>query len=276
MSVVIHKPFRATTVSEQSVHQYPRIWARFRLALDAGRQHWADHGFAALSSQCAVCREWPSQPLCEACVARFAQPCARCKCCAASVPPGVTECGDCVTHRPPWDACLAAVPYAYPWSGLISDFKFHGQPSWARPLALLMRSTPFVEPALEQANLILPMPLSRQRLRERGYNQAWQLARHLVPGASRKAAGKLRPDLLLRILDTTPQAGLKRSERLRNLTAAFAVDPLQSAALVAQRVVLVDDVMTSGATLHAACLALRAAGVAHITCIVLARTDPPA
>ena len=260
-------------MSEQHLSQQPSFWAGLRRALDAGRQHGAEHGLPALPSQCAVCRAWPSQPLCEACVARFAQPQARCRRCAAGVPPGVNECGDCLTDSPPWDACLAAVPYAYPWSGLISDFKFHGQPSWARPLALLMRSTPFVEPALEQADLILPMPLSRQRLRERGFNQAWQLARHLIPRASRTAAGRLRPDLLLRILDTTPQAGLKRAERLRNLTAAFAVDPLKTDNLLSRHVVLVDDVMTSGASLRAASLALRAAGAAHITCIVLARTD---
>jgi ComF family protein len=192
------------------------------------------------------------------------------------VPPGVNECGDCLTHQPPWDACLAAVPYAYPWSSLIADFKFRGQPSWARPLALLMRSTPFVEPALERTDLILPMPLSGQRLRERGYNQAWQLARHLAPGTDRDATGKLRPDLLLRILDTAPQAELKRAERLRNLMAAFAVDPLHARTLQSKRVVLVDDVMTSGASLHAASLALRAAGAAHITCVVLARTELPA
>ena len=263
-------------MSEQRISQAPGVLARFRRGLDAGRQHWADHGLPALPSQCAVCRAWPSQPLCDACVARFAQPRARCSRCAAAVPPAVTECGDCLSHKPPWDACLAAVPYAYPWSGLIADFKFHGQPSWARPLALLMRSTPFVEPALEQADLILPMPLSRQRLRERGYNQAWQLARHLLPHAGPDVTAKLRSDVLLRILDTAPQAELKRAERLRNLEAAFAVDPLQAGTLQSKRVVLVDDVMTSGASLHAASLALRTAGATHITCMVLARTELPA
>ena len=168
---------------------------------------------------------------------------------------------------PPLDACIAAVSYDYPWTDLISHFKFHGQPAWARSLGRLMRSAPWVEPALEQADLVIPMPLSITRLRERGFNQALELAKRLAP------TGKIESRLLLRIKDTAPQLQLNRNQRLSNLSNALAVEPLQAARLQAARVVLLDDVMTSGASMHAAARALRGAGAGHITGIVFARTD---
>lgn len=195
----------------------------------------------------------------------FAQPVPRCTTCAIEVPPGVRQCGACILAPPPLDACLAALPYAYPWSTLVADFKFHQQPGWAHSFALLLRSTPWVEPALEAADWIIPMPLSRERLRERGYNQSLVLAKTLD-------AHKVVHQLLLRIQDTPPQRTLPRSERLRNVEHAFAVDPLLHTQLAGKRVLLLDDVMTSGASLYAAARTLRAAGAAHITGLVLTRT----
>ena len=219
-----------------------------------------------LPARCAVCHAWPSRVVCDACVARFAQPTQRCATCALPVPAGVLHCGACITAPPPLDACLAAVAYVWPWSECITQFKFGGQPGWARALATVMRSTPWVEPALEQADRVLPMPLSPERLATRGFNQALLLARCLAPGA-------LDTHMLLRTRHTTPQSALKRTERLRNVLGAFAVEPLRAHALRGQRVVLVDDVMTSGASLHAAALALRQAGATRITALVFARTE---
>lgn len=79
--------------------------------------------------------------------------------------------------------------------------------------------------------------------------------------------------LLLRLHATEAQSGLPRSQRLRNLQGAFAVEPTRAATLQGQRIVLLDDVMTTGATLHAAAHALRQAGTAHITALVVARTE---
>jgi predicted amidophosphoribosyltransferase len=110
------------------------------------------------------------------------------------------------------------------------------------------------------------MPLSRQRLKSRGFNQAHVLARALDPH-------KLAPHLLLRIQDTPPQTTLPRKDRLLSVQHAFAVDPLHAEQLRGKRVVLVDDVMTSGASLHAASGVLRAAGASHITTLVFARTE---
>lgn len=220
----------------------------------------------ALPSQCAVCRAWPAQPVCEACVARFAQPTPRCQTCALPVPAGVLRCGACLRQPPPLDSCLTAVPYAYPWAGLITRYKFEPQPGWAATLALLLRSAPWVEPALEQADWLLPMPLSRERLQTRGFNQSLALARQLAPE-------KTRADLLLRIRHTPPQSALPREQRLRNVNGAFALDPLHQAAVQGRRIVLVDDVMTSGASLFAAARELRRAGASHVTGLVFARTE---
>lgn len=219
-----------------------------------------------LPSRCAVCHAWPTHAVCEDCVAQFAQPVHRCETCALPLPAGMPRCGACITAPPLWDAALAAVPYDYPWSGLVVEFKFQQRPAWARTLATLMRSAPWVEPALEAAHLVLPLPLSAQRLQSRGFNQALELARHLAPG-------KVNTELLLRVRDTPPQSSLPRHERLRSVQGAFAVEPLRSKELQGRRVALVDDVMTSGASLHAASTALRTAGAAHITVLVFARTE---
>lgn len=196
----------------------------------------------------------------------FAQPITRCQTCALAVAPGVRQCGACILAPPPLDACLAALPYAYPWSALVADFKFHQRPDWAASFAALLRAAPWVEPALDAADLLIAMPLSRQRLRERGYNQAHALACALD-------APKVAHGLLLRTVDTPPQRTLPRNERLRSVQHAFAVDPLRAQRVRGRRIVLLDDVMTSGASLHAASRALRGAGAAHITGLVLARTE---
>ena len=219
-----------------------------------------------LPSQCAVCHAWPAHSICEACVAAFAQPVARCTTCALPVAPGVNQCGACTVSPPPLDACLAALPYAYPWSALVADFKFHQHPGWATSFAALLRAAPWVEPALEAADLLLPMPLSRERLRDRGYNQAHVLARALD-------ASKVVHGVLLRVRDTPAQRTLPRSERLRAVQDAFAVDPLQVHHVQGKRVVLIDDVMTSGASLHSAAKVVQQAGAAHITALVFARTE---
>lgn len=224
-----------------------------------------DRASAALPSQCAVCHAWPAQPLCEACVARFAQPRPRCGGCALPVPAGVERCGACIKETPSLDLCLAAVPYEYPWSSLITRYKFGTSPGWSAALALLMRSTPWAEPALEAADLVLPLPLSHERLRQRGFNQALELARHLAPG-------KTRADVLQRLRDTPAQSALPREARLRNVRGAFGVAEDRAREVAGRHVLLVDDVMTSGATLFGAAHALRAAGAARITGLVLART----
>ena len=231
-------------------------------------QRLIDRVDGTLPGQCAVCRAWPARPLCDGCVSRFAQPHPRCRTCALPMTVDGDRCGACLVERPPLDACHAAVTYDYPWSALITQFKFHGQASWARAFATLMRSAPWVEPALERADHVLAMPLARERLAERGFNQALELAKHLAPG-------RVDATLLLRVRNTSAQSALGRKERIANVKGAFAVDPLRADELRGRHVVLVDDVMTSGASLHAAARVLHQAGAAQVTALVLARTDEP-
>ncbi len=219
-----------------------------------------------LPSQCAVCLAWPSRPVCDACVQRFGQPQPRCQTCALPVLAGMRQCGACITAPPPLDQTLAAVGYDYPWAGLVTQFKFQGQTGWARTLATLLRSAPWVELALDASDCLLPMPLSPKRLQLRGFNQTLQLAKALAPD-------KVRADVLLRVKDTVPQSALSRAERRLAVRGAYALEPAHAAGLANKRVVLLDDVMTTGASLHEAARVLRRAGAMHITALVLARTE---
>lgn len=225
-----------------------------------------DRASALPTSQCAVCRAWPTPlPICEECVAEFGQPEPRCQTCALPVVGSVLRCGACVLAPPPLDHCLTAVGYGFPWQDLVMNFKFKDAPGWASMFAVIMKSMPGVESALDNADLLLPLPLSQTRLRGRGFNQALELAMALEPA-------KTRSRLLLRIKDTPAQSLLDRAARLTEVQGAFAVDPLLTAQIRGKRVVLVDDVMTTGATLFAAARALRASGATHITGLVFART----
>jgi ComF family protein len=231
--------------------------------LDGLRSRGVGH---VLPSRCAICQSWPHAPLCEACISRFAQPQHRCLSCALPLPQSVQRCGACLRSPPPLDLCLTATAYQWPWVDLIARYKFQAQPSWDRPLATLMLSAPGAEDALDAANWVLPIPLSAQRLAERGYNQSWLLARQLSPH-------KADAHLLLRTRDTASQRTLPRTERLANLVDAFAVEPLRAAQLRGKKVVLIDDVMTSGASLHTAARVLRQAGADKVSALVLARTE---
>lgn len=164
------------------------------------------------------------------------------------------------------DACIAALPYAYPWDSLILRLKFQAEPGLAGVLAPLMRQAPGAQALLASADRLVPMPLGPGRLAQRGYNQAHELARRL----DRRRAD---PHSLLRVRDTSPQSGLGRTERWLNVEGAFAVEPARARALRGQRVILVDDVMTTGASLQAAAWALRQAGARAVCALVLARTD---
>ena len=241
------------------------------------------HRLPEVASQCAVCRSWPARQVCQPCESRFAAWQPRCVRCALALPadlslglrsgPGV--CAGCVRQSPPLDGTLAAVHYAYPWSTLITRYKFGEQHGWAGFFAALLLKAPGVPQAFDSLGAqdwVLPVPLSAQRLHTRGFNQAWELASALARQSQTAARADAR--LLLRIKHTRPQSQLKREARLANVKGAFQVDPLRVAELQGRRVLLVDDVMTSGASLFAAAQALRDAGAAHITAVVLARTAP--
>ncbi|MBC5763139.1 ComF family protein [Ramlibacter albus] len=229
---------------------------------------WLSRLAPLVPSRCAACGAWPAEPVCDACVQRFAAPRPRCRSCALAVPDGVAVCGACLREPPPLERCHAAVSYGFPWSRLLLRFKFGDEPGWARTLAALMLDAPGVAASVAQADLVLPMPLSRERLALRGFNQSHELARALAPE-------KADAGLLLRLRDTAPQTALSRRERQANVRGAFGVEPLRAADVRERAILLVDDVMTSGASLFSAAQALRAAGAASVGAAVVARTDEP-
>ena len=237
-----------------------------------------------LPSICEVCHSWPAQQVCQPCIARFASPGLRCNLCALPLPtnlsPGLRTspglCADCIREPPPVDATLVAVTYAFPWAGLVSLYKFGDKPGWAAFFATLLLDAPGVRSVLEgmePCDLLLPMPLSKERLQSRGFNQAWQLVGELAAQSATQAQADAQ--LLLRVRDTQPQTELKRAARLSNVEDAFQVDPLRAAELAGRQIILVDDVMTSGASVFSAAKALRAAGARHITAMAFARTPAP-
>lgn len=169
---------------------------------------------------------------------------------------------------------LVATSYAYPWSDLITRYKFGDQPGWAGFFAGLLLRDPAVRQALaslQAGDLVIPMPLFTKRLQARGFNQAWELASALASQSA--SAGTSHASLLLRTRDTRPQTELKREARLANVKGAFQLDPLRARLVAGRRVVLVDDVVTSGASIFTAARVLKEAGASRITGVAIAKTD---
>jgi ComF family protein len=223
-----------------------------------------------LPTPCAVCELWANARACEACVQRYGAVVNRCGQCAVRTPSGVMRCGACIAHPPPFARGVAAVDYAFPWSGLIAAFKFHQALDLTQALSQLLGDAvrkAYAGQALPA--LVLPVPLSNDRLRERGMNQAWELARRVASSLSLKA----RADGLQRAIDTPHLAALPREDRAQLIRGAFIVP--DAARVRGQTVALVDDVLTTGATAAEAARSLLAAGACEVHVWVLARTPAP-
>lgn len=173
------------------------------------------------------------------------------------------ECGACQKHPPAFMRSIALYRFAPPVDHFIRALKFHQQLGMARLLG--ERLAQRLAEAQARPDLILPVPLHRTRLRERGYNQALEIAR---PVAHRLEI-PLDAFSLRRVRATLPQTGMALAARRKNLRAAFALDARMN--LQNLRVALVDDVMTSGSTVQAAAQCLRAAGAQEVEVWVVAR-----
>lgn len=175
------------------------------------------------------------------------------------------RCDDCVGAPPAFDATLALADYRAPLDGLARDLKFHARFAFGSEFGsrLARALADQYEPG-DLPDVVAPVPLSRKRLIERGYNQAWQIAKPLA------RALHLRADatLVRRIAHTSPQSRLDRDTRRRNVALAFAVTKPVSGLHVA----VVDDVMTSGATLDALARTLKTAGARRVTNLIALRT----
>jgi ComF family protein len=189
------------------------------------------------------------------------------------VPDGVTICGACIQSPPRFDRVISAFDYAFPWDGVIAAFKFRGELQWSAPLARALSAA--LQDQHETIDVVTAVPLSDSRLRERGYNQAWEIAKRVASDLGLPA----RHDLLHRLRETPQQIRLNRRERDANLRGAFM--PAGADARSAARgrsIALVDDVMTTGTTANEATQALLEAGARCVHLWVLARTgrDTPA
>ncbi len=219
--------------------------------------HWP------LPGGCWICRDWSRDRLCTACRERFAPPVLRCPACALALQG--PHCAPCLREPMPLSHVHAAVDYAAPWSTLLHTFKYQNALGLAPAFAqLLCRSAQVPTDAL-----LLPVPLHAQRLGERGYNQAAVLAEHLAPLVKLPLA----PDGLRRLIDTPTQTQLNRKERLKNLSQAFALAPGFS--VQGRHCLLVDDVMTTGATLATLATLLLRHGATRVDAWVVARTPAP-
>ncbi|HET7159594.1 MAG TPA: ComF family protein [Burkholderiales bacterium] len=213
-----------------------------------------------LCAHCVLCgAESLAGRLCAGCAAALPRmPIKRCDTCALPLPSGRT-CGPCLTHPPYYDRITAAMPYAFPVDALVQSYKYAGDLSLARVLADTL-----VRVVSTDVDAVIAMPLAPARLRERAFNQAQELARRV----SSSLTLPLLTHACRKISDTAVQATLPFSARARNVRGAFVCD----ADLQGLRVAIVDDVMTTGATLNELARVLKRAGSVHVRGWVVART----
>ncbi|NQD35399.1 ComF family protein [Permianibacter sp. IMCC34836] len=243
-----------------------------------------------LEALCPLCRcpVGDTAGLCAVCRADLPWLGHACRRCALPLPIAAGAlCGPCLRRPSPVDRSLCALRYQAPVGGLVSAFKFHRDLAAGAALADLLAQTVLDQTGISQTvfrqtpmthadtdtgtdtrafslpDAIVPVPLHPRRLRQRGYNQAAELAKPLA----RLLARPLLSHAVERCLDTADQIGLSALQRRRNLRKAFAVRaPLPA------HVAIVDDVLTTGATVLTLAKCLRAAGVSEITVWCLART----
>ncbi|MDR2710779.1 MAG: double zinc ribbon domain-containing protein [Burkholderiales bacterium] len=239
------------------------------------RKLWSALLDACFPARCVSCGQQAQHGAwCRAChtaLPRIEKGCVRCA--APLSASSGTLCGACLNRAPPFDATLAACRYTFPLDQLLQDFKYGHHLALAAPLAQLLiedcqralASPSEDSPFREAPTHIVAMPLAAARQIERGFNQAQELA-HLVAAALKLP---LLTDALIRAKDAPKQATLPWRERHKNVRGAFACRRDLSGC----RVLLIDDVMTTGATVAAATKALRDGGAAKVFIGVAARAS---
>ena len=222
------------------------------------------HAFQSLLPSSCLCCEAPgcgNVDICAGCFRDLPRNEHACTTCALPVTVGQRECGRCQDQPPPFSRLVAPWRYAEPVDGLIQALKFRGQLPAGRLLGTLLARELFRRHAT--ADVIVPLPLHRQRLRERGFNQATEIARCLPQGLGIP----LRHDILRRAGGTIRQSQLGRRQRVTNIRGAFATTDSARGL----RIALVDDVVTTGSTIEEAARTLLRQGAVSVEVWAVAR-----
>lgn len=202
--------------------------------------------------------------ICTACESELPlAPAQACPICALPMPDGA-PCGRCRRHPPAFDATAALYSFVFPVDVMVQALKYRHRLALAGFFSAAMCR----RGVAGAVDLVLPMPLHPRRLAERGFNQAVEVARPLA----RELGIDLDIASVKRVRDTPAQAGLARAERLRNLRGAF----VSEARFDGRHVLVVDDVMTTGASLEALARLLKRQGAARVENLLIARTPAPA
>ena len=222
---------------------------------------------------CLLCDEATDAlfPICAGCETDLPWLGDHCVRCALPMPMAGLTCGQCLRHLPAFSEVVVPWRYDFPVDSLVTRFKHQGKWPMGRLLAELLGQSlhyRFAE-GLPRPDCLLPVPLARKRLRQRGYNQAAMLARWL--GAQVDIPTDER--LLLRVLETPAQQGLDAKARKQNLRKAFAL--ADGAQIKGRHFAVVDDVLTTGATANALARLLIDAGACRVDVYCLARTPKP-
>jgi ComF family protein len=175
-------------------------------------------------------------------------------------------CGSCITHPPHFDAAHANFLYEGPIRELIHSFKYNRNTHLRYPLALLTLEGLHPTVSTHAPHLIAPVPLHRSRLRQRGFNQAVLIGSEL----SRQLSLQMLPDVLVRTRRTEPQIDLTAAERRLNVKGAFSVKRADT--VTGKRILLLDDVMTTGSTMDECAKELKKAGADSVIAVTVART----
>lgn len=226
--------------------------------------HWRSWLFA---NECLLCKQQTpaQQDFCSLCGPTLPYAQHACRRCAAALPasaPTSAICGSCQKNPPAFTRSYALFSYQSPIDKLIQRLKYNKKLYLSRTLGQIMAKT-MAGLDLQRPDVLLPVPLHRQRLRQRGFNQALELARPVA----RELGIPLDPWLAIRHKATAPQASLSPKDRYRNVRGAFQVKKDVSGLKIA----IIDDVMTTGHTANALAKTLKKAGAREISVWVFAR-----